>query len=138
MIILRLVRGAGSELGHPWAWQPDTGHPGAEVDDQGGLVLEGHDRAAAVPVVGHLVLKGVFLGRRLVYGRLVERASSDEAPGAGAVSHGASPAPAAENGGQRWGAATGGLDGYGGGRLDGACWPLHRRNGVTGDRPQQG
>src|SRR5580698_3286250 len=111
MIILRSDRGAGSELGHPRAGQPDTGHPGAEVDDQGRLVLEGHDTAEAVPVVGHLVLEGVLLGGRLVYGRLVERASSDEAPGAGAVSHGASPAPAAETGGHRCGAATGGLDG---------------------------
>ena len=54
----------------------------AEVDDQGGVILDAHDPAEAVLVVSHLVLHGEPLGGR-GGGRWLEGACGQEAPGRG-------------------------------------------------------
>ena len=54
----------GSELGQLGAGRRDPDLLRAEVDDQGGVILNAHDPAEAVLVVSYLVLLGELLGRR--------------------------------------------------------------------------
>ena len=57
--------------------------PRAEIDEDGGLVLDTDDPTEAVPVVGHLVLHIEYLDWRGCRGR-VEGTSGQMAPGHGA------------------------------------------------------
>jgi hypothetical protein len=55
---------AASELGQIRAWHRDPYPARAEVDDQGGVILDGDDPAEAILIVCHLVLLRELLGRR--------------------------------------------------------------------------
>jgi hypothetical protein len=55
----------------------------AEVDHQGGVILDAHDPAEAVLIMSHLVLHVELLSRR-VGGRRLEGACGQETPGRGA------------------------------------------------------
>lgn len=77
-----LAPSAASELGQLGAGCRDAHSLRTEVDDQGGVILNAHDPAEAVPVVSHLVLHGELLGRR-GGGRGLEGACGQVAPGRG-------------------------------------------------------
>ena len=72
-----------SELGQLRAWHRDPYQARAEIDDQGGVILDADDPAEAVLIVCHLVLDGEVLGRgKDRRGR--EGTRGQEAPGGGA------------------------------------------------------
>jgi hypothetical protein len=71
------------ELGQLRAWHRDPYPARAEIDDQGGVILDADDPAEAVLIVCHLVLNGEVLGRgNERRGR--EGTGGQEAPGGGA------------------------------------------------------
>jgi hypothetical protein len=72
-----------SELGQLCAWRRDPHPARAEIDDQGGVILDADDPAEAVLIVGHQVLNGELLGRRSER-RDPEGTCGQEAPGGGA------------------------------------------------------
>ena len=72
-----------SELGQLRAWRRDPYPARAEIDDQGGVILDADDPAEAVLIVCHLVLNGEVLRRRSER-RGPEGTCGQEAPGRGA------------------------------------------------------
>ena len=72
-----------SELGQLRAWHRDPYQARAEIDDQGGVILDADDPAEAVLIVCHLVLNGEVLGRGKDR-RGPEGTRGQEAPGGGA------------------------------------------------------
>src|SRR5882757_10173193 len=77
------VSPTASELGQLRAWRRDPYQARAEIDDQGGVILDADDPAEAVLIVCHLVLDGEVLGRgKDRRGR--EGTRGQEAPGGGA------------------------------------------------------
>ena len=77
------VSPTASELGQLRAWRRDPHPARAEIDDQGGVILDADDPAEAVLIVCHLVLNGELLGRRSER-RDPEGTCGQEAPGGGA------------------------------------------------------
>jgi len=79
----RLMPSAASELGQLRARHRDPHPARAEVDDQGGVILDADDPAEAVLIVCYLVLLRELLGRGSG-GRGAEGTCGQEAPGGGA------------------------------------------------------
>jgi len=78
----RLMPPTASELGQLRARHGDPHPARAEIDDQGGVILDTDDPAEAVLIVCYLVLLRELLGRRSG-GRGAERTCGQEAPGGG-------------------------------------------------------
>jgi hypothetical protein len=98
---------AASELGQLRAWHRDPHPARAEIDDEGGVILDTDDPAEAVLIVCYLVLLRELLGRRSGR-RGAEGTCGQEAPGGGAgmfhhdqYAPRRSPVPAAFPGGVR-------------------------------------
>ena len=72
-----------SELGQLRARHRDPYQAPAEIDDQGGVILDADDPAEAALIVCHQVLHGELLGRRSER-RDPEGTGGQEAPGSGA------------------------------------------------------
>jgi len=74
---------AASELGQLRAWHHDPHPVRAEIDDEGGVILDTDDPAEAVLIVCYLVLLRELLGRRSGR-RGAEGTCGQKAPGGGA------------------------------------------------------